>query len=185
MGDLKQQTVSGVKWTTVANVNNTLVLMLKLLILARLLEKSDFGIIAIVLAIFLIAGHKPDIYWAQLPFYALLMFLFFTTWSLFAGMLSVISKDFMNLVKSVTTALFWLSGVMYDVLRVKNAILLSFLRYNPVTYVVYGYRNSLVYKIWFWEDPRYLLNIGIVYAVLLALALWVYRRTIRSISDIL
>ena len=51
MGDLKQQTVSGVKWTTVANVNNTLVLMLKLLILARLLEKSDFGIIAIVLAI--------------------------------------------------------------------------------------------------------------------------------------
>ncbi len=140
---------------------------------------------AIVLAIFLIAGHKPDIYWAQLPFYALLMFLFFTTWSLFAGMLSVISKDFMNLVKSVTTALFWLSGVMYDVLRVKNAILLSFLRYNPVTYVVYGYRNSLVYKIWFWEDPRYLLNIGIVYAVLLALALWVYRRTIRSISDIL
>lgn len=51
MGDLKQQTVSGVKWTTLANVNNTLVLMLKLLILARLLEKSDFGIIAIVLAI--------------------------------------------------------------------------------------------------------------------------------------
>ena len=140
---------------------------------------------AILIAIFLIGGHKPDIYWLQLPFYTGVMFLFFTAWSLFAGMLSVISKDFMQLVRSFLTALFWLSGVMYDVLRVNNRFLLSFLRYNPVTYVAYGYRNSFVYKIWFWEDPRYLLNIGIVYAVLVLLALWIYRRTVRSISDIL
>ena len=80
---------------------------------------------AIVIVIFLIGGHTPDIYWLQLPFYALVMFLMFTAWSLFAGMLSVISKDFMQLVKSTTTALFWLSGVMYDVLRVKNAALLG------------------------------------------------------------
>ncbi|HHT60930.1 MAG: MOP flippase family protein [Paludibacteraceae bacterium] len=51
MLSLKQKTVSGLKWTTVATVNNTLVQILKLFILARLLEKSDFGLIAIVLMI--------------------------------------------------------------------------------------------------------------------------------------
>ena len=51
----------------------------------------------------------------QIPFYMLLMFLFWTSWGLFAGMLSAISQDFLNLVKSITQALFWMSGIMYDV----------------------------------------------------------------------
>ncbi|MEG1555775.1 MAG: MOP flippase family protein [Bacteroidales bacterium] len=48
---LKSQTISGVKWTTISTVNNSVVQMVKLLILARLLEKQDFGLIAIALMI--------------------------------------------------------------------------------------------------------------------------------------
>ncbi len=40
----------------------------------------------------------------------LLMFLFFTTWGLFASVLSAMSRDFLNLVKSLTTALFLVVG---------------------------------------------------------------------------
>lgn len=48
---IKEQTISGVKWTTVATVNNAAVQVLKLFILARLLEKTDFGLIAIALMV--------------------------------------------------------------------------------------------------------------------------------------
>lgn len=48
---IKEQTISGVKWTTVATINNAGIQMLKLFILARLLDKADFGLIAIALMV--------------------------------------------------------------------------------------------------------------------------------------
>lgn len=50
---IKEKTISGIKWTTIATVNNAIIQLLKLFILARLLEKSDFGIIAIA---FMVVG---------------------------------------------------------------------------------------------------------------------------------
>ena len=47
MGEITNKAVNGVKWTTVATVVVTLVQVLRLSVLTRLLEKSDFGLIAI------------------------------------------------------------------------------------------------------------------------------------------
>lgn len=44
---LRDKTINGAKWNTVATVNNALVQMLKLFILARFLSKVDFGLVAI------------------------------------------------------------------------------------------------------------------------------------------
>ncbi len=46
---LKRQAIGGVKWTTVATVTQALVGMLKLSVLARYLDKSDFGLMALVM----------------------------------------------------------------------------------------------------------------------------------------
>ena len=75
---------------------------------------THIGLLAIMMIIFMCFGYKPTVYWLQIPVYMLMMFVFFTTWGLFSGMISVISKDFQNLVKSLTQALFWLSGILYD-----------------------------------------------------------------------
>ena len=45
-------------------------------------------LMVIVTVIFMLAGHFPDIYFLQIPFYMLLMFAFFSQWALFSGMLS-------------------------------------------------------------------------------------------------
>ena len=44
---LRNQTVKGVKWNSVGTITTTVLHMLKLFILARILSKSDFGLIAI------------------------------------------------------------------------------------------------------------------------------------------
>ena len=72
------------------------------------------GLLAIMILIFIGFGYLPTIYYLQLPVYMLMMFAFFSVWGLFAGVLSAISQDFLNLVKSLTQALFWLSGILYD-----------------------------------------------------------------------
>ena len=48
---LKQQVLGGVKWNSVSVVVNTVVQLLRMVVLARILDVSDFGILAIAMAI--------------------------------------------------------------------------------------------------------------------------------------
>ena len=146
---------------------------------------THLGVAILVAAVFMFSGKMPDIYWLQMPFYALLMFIFFTTWALFAGMVSVVSKDFQQIVQSFVLMLFWLSGIFYDVSGIKNAAVRRIMMLNPVTIIVNGYRDALVNKIWFWERLTWLRNYAIIYAVMLLLAIWVYKKLLKSIPDML
>jgi teichoic acid transport system permease protein len=139
----------------------------------------------IVMLIFIAMGYWPDLYWLQLPLYFVMMFVFFTVWALFAGMLSVISKDFLHLVQSSTTALFWMSGIMYDVSGINSPVLQAIMLYNPVTLIVNGYRNCFIHKVWFWENPVELRNYFIVLAIMMVLAVRTYKKLFRSIADVL
>ena len=72
-------------------------------------------LMVITILIFIITGNELTIYLVQLPFYMLCNFLFFTGWAMFAAPIAAISTDFSNLVKSFVTAVFWLSGVLFQV----------------------------------------------------------------------
>ena len=144
------------------------------------------GIVIIAVIIFSIAGFWPDIYMVQLPFYMLVMLLFFIEWSLFSSMLAAMSKDFLNLVKSLVTPIFWLSAIMWNI---KSEWIPEWLKtvflFNPVTYVSSGYRNVFIYKTWFFEEPKDLICCMAVLVVMGFLALWSYRKLIKEIPDVL
>lgn len=142
-------------------------------------------LILIVMVIFAIAGYKPDIYWLQIPIYIAAMFLFFSVWSLFSGILSTFSIDFLQLVKSFTIMLFWMSGIMYDVARIDNEIIRKIMLFNPVTIIINGFRNSLIYKEWFWENVGETLNFILVFFVLLSLTVYIYKKLKEEIVDVL
>lgn len=142
-------------------------------------------LVYLVMIIFRLFGYTLDIYMLQLPFYMLLTFIFFNVWGLFSAPLAVISKDYSNLVKSFITAVFWLSGIMWDPNTIKNKILKKFLKINPVTYLVNGYRNCFINKVWFWESPKTLLCFIAITMFLGILALWVYKRLRKEIPDVL
>lgn len=142
-------------------------------------------LMTIVVMIFIATGHFPDLYWIQILFYMFLMFVFFVSWGLFASMLGAMSNDFINLVKSITTAVFWLSGIMWDVKTMNIPWLQQLMYFNPVTYLATGYRNCFIYKVWFWEEP---IQLGIFIAMtilMMLLAVWAYRKLIKEIPDVL
>ena len=139
----------------------------------------------IMLVLFILFGFRPDVYWLQIIFYTFLSFILWTMWSLFSSLLAAISKDFGNLVKSFVTAVFWLSGILWNPETVKIPWLKKALIANPVTYIVNGYRQSLIDKIWFWEQPKRIGYFLISCAVMLILALWAYRKVRKDIPDVL
>ena len=95
------------------------------------------------------------------------------------------SKDFVNLVKSFITAVFWLSGILWDADAITIPWLRRFLMLNPVTFLVTGVRNCFVNKIWFWDQPKRLMYFGILTVIMLVLGLWSYRKLRKEIPDVL
>lgn len=142
-------------------------------------------LIIIVMAVFVLSGYRPDIYWLQIPIYIAAMFAFFSVWSLFSGILSTFSGDFFQLVKSFTIMLFWISGIMYDVARIDNEIIRKIMLFNPVTIIVNGFRNSFIYKEWFWENPGETFNLMFVFAILLLATVFIYKKLEKEIVDVL
>lgn len=142
-------------------------------------------LLGIVVVFFMLFGYMPDIYFIQLPLYMLMMVLFFTVWGLFAGMLSAMSKDFQNLIGAFTNAIFWMSGIIYDVNTINTPWIRTLLQFNPVTTVASGYRHTFTDKTWFFENPQEIYCYLCVLAAMIILAIWAFKKLYQDISDVL
>ena len=142
-------------------------------------------LVVIMIVSFTLAGFIPDIYYLQLPLYTAMAFIFFNCWGLFAGVISAISRDFLNFIRSISMAFLWLSGIFYNVSTIKVEWLKTFMLFNPITLVVNGYRNVFIYKQWFWETPTEMANYVCVTFVMFVLSIWAYKKLRRDIPDVL
>lgn len=147
----------------------------------------NLGLFLITILIFTFSGHPVDIYYLELPLYLILMFIFFAELTLLTSVLSAISKDFANLVKSFVTPLFWLSGIMWDPNKLihTHPTLRKVLLANPITYLVTGFRNVFVYKRWIWQDKRTSLVFFAVLIITGMLAIHFYKKTYKDLPDVL
>ena len=94
----------------------------------------------------------------------------------------------MNLVKTFSTALFWLSGIMWDPKSpalADKVWLQTILEFNPVTFIVNGYRDCFIYKIWFFENPTPLLIFIGEMILIWVLAIGVYKKAKYDLPDVL
>ena len=143
-----------------------------------------FGMLAIGIVMCFLFGIFPNIYWIQIPFYMALMFIMAVFWSIFTGLISAIFRDFYNFLQVINQAVFWLSGVLFDVNTLGPTAQKVFL-FNPITYIVEGYRNAICRNVWFFEEPVKLGCFLIMLFLLMIPALVMYKKLIRRIPDVL
>ncbi len=143
-----------------------------------------FGMLAIGIVVSLIFGNMPSIYWIQIPFYMALMFITSFFWSIGTGLISVVYKDFYNFLQVINQAIFWLSAILFDVNGLTPGLQKAFL-FNPITYIVEGYRNAFCRHVWFFEEPVKLLCFLIILAIMALIALMMYKKLIKRIPDVL
>ena len=138
--------------------------------------------VVIILILALIVGVKPNLCWIQIPFYTFLMIIMTYFWSMATGLLAIVSSDFVDLLRAVKPAFFWLSGILFNSRTAGHRIVFIF---NPITYLVEGYRNSVCYNKWFWEDPLGLACFMVVMLVMALVALLLYRRLRKQLPEII
>ena len=145
----------------------------------------QLGLVAALLVVYFLCGQPLDLYLLQLPVALVLMFVFFDMFSLVTSLLSAISKDFMNLMKTLSTPLFWLSGIIFNVYKLGLPVIEWILMFNPITFIITMYRCAVYDKMWIWEKPEAIIGFAVVFAVTLVVTLVIYRRTHEEVADVL
>lgn len=143
-----------------------------------------FGMIGIGFLVCILFGVMPSIYWLQLPFYMLLMFVFSIFWSIATGIITAAYKDFYNFLQLINQAVFWLSGILFDMHGMSPKAQKVFW-FNPISYVVEGYRNTFCRHIWFFDEPIKLACYLFMLLLMIVVSMLMYKKLRKRIPDIL
>lgn len=139
----------------------------------------------IIVVVYFACGQSLDVHLLQVPILIVLMYVFWFFFSVLMSPLCAMSKDVKMLMNSLTTPLFWLSGVLFNVKTIGIDWIQTILLFNPVTFFATSFRDAIYEKVWFWEDPWVLAGFAIVFVLTVVMALVVYKRTCKEVADVL
>ncbi len=143
-----------------------------------------FIFLMIYFVILIAHGYYPNIYWLQLPFYLFLIsiLLIGTGWLL--SPLRVFIKDMAQLIGVILQLGFWVTPIFWSIEKVPEKYM-HLMRLNPMVYIIEGYRNTFLYKRWFWEEPMQAFYfLGITVFILLVGAI-TFKRLKPHFGDVL
>ena len=129
-------------------------------------------------------GIAPSVYNLQYFFYTPLMFAFFLVFIWSTAPMAAFSRDFENMIISIMSGVFWLSGIVYDTYSLDDP-LRRIMLVNPITFFANGYRNTFIYNRWFWQYPTEFIIVMIEFVILIALGIFNYNRLRKKLPDVL
>jgi len=139
----------------------------------------------ILFVIMVVTGVPFTIYAVQFPLILLIMFLFWMAWSLMTSPLSALSKDFHNLIKAMSSPLFWISGVFFRIDKIDTEWVKLLFGLNPAAFFVTGIRASFCEDFWVWDRPFVILPFLGVFFITALFALIIQSRLNTEIADVL
>ena len=100
---------------------------------------------------FLYYGYTPDIYALQLFYYLFALSILVLGLSWITSSVVVFFRDMGQLVSMLIQFGFWLTPIFWSMKMIPEKYH-WIIELNPMVYIIEGYRNSMIYHKWFWED---------------------------------
>lgn len=107
----------------------------------------------IEVVIFRIFGFSIDIYYLQILIFLMFSFVFVELVSFMLMNIGKLCPKINRVIEVLLIPLFSFSGVVFSANQTSNRYLKLFLKVNPITYIMKGFRDSFVYKKWFLDTP--------------------------------
>lgn len=136
----------------------------------------------VVAAVYLATGYGfgTSLFW--LPLMVVLNILFATGLGLVCGVLNVFIRDVGQMCGIVIQFLFWLTPIVYTI-NILPPLFQTIVRLNPLFWIIDSYHRILVYGTA--PDVTMIGGIALVSAVLLSLALFLFRKSNAEMVDVL
>jgi lipopolysaccharide transport system permease protein len=142
---------------------------------------NNLAYLAIVLAVLPVFAVYPSVHYLWMPLLMVMTISLAAGIGLFLGTLNVFARDIGQVVSVLIQFWFWMTPIVYPVSIVPPAFR-STLALNPVLPLVVGYQNVLLYRT---APPAQLTWLVLVVLVVLAAAMFVFRRASSEMVDVL
>jgi teichoic acid transport system permease protein len=103
--------------------------------------------------VFVCMGHFPGIHMIQLIYYIVCLMCLVISLAYFTSSVTPFFKDFSQIVNILTQIGMWLTPIMWNYTTMDLGPVLAVFKLNPMFYIVQGYRDCFIDKIWFWQRP--------------------------------
>jgi len=146
-------------------------------------------IIHLVLILFLIVsallyGYVPDLHWLQIFYYVALNTIFLVGISWLTASLRVFIKDISSFVTVVLQIGFWATPIFWNAGMIPQKYH-WILNLNPAYYIVEGFRDTFINKIWFWQKSIDTFSFFIILFITFFVGAVVFRRLRPHFGDVL
>ncbi|MEG1945680.1 MAG: ABC transporter permease [Lachnospiraceae bacterium] len=142
----------------------------------------------IAFTVILYAAYKyyPDLYTLQIMYYSFSMMLFVLGLVYATSAIIVFFRDLSQIIQIVLQVGMWMTPIMWNIDTMDlSPVLINIFKLNPMYYIVSGYRDALISKVWFWEHPQSTLYFWIITVLLFGFGTVIFRRLKVHFADVL
>ena len=151
-------------------------------ILSALMIHLFFLIVLIFM--FLAYGFTPVVYNLQVLYYLFAAVILLLGLSWMTSSIIIFLRDTGQIVSMIIQFGFWLTPIFWSLKLVPEKYQ-GYIKLNPVYYIIEGYRNSFINKVWFWEHARLTVYFWSITGVIFVLGAIVFRRLRPHFADVL
>ncbi|MCK4764879.1 MAG: ABC transporter permease [Candidatus Aminicenantes bacterium] len=151
-------------------------------ILSSLVVHTFF--LVVVMILYFAHGYFIDLYYLQILYYIFATMVFTLGVSWITSSVALFFPDLFQIIQLVVRIGFWFTPIIWPIERVPEKYQV-FVKANPAYYLVMGYRDSLIYKVWFWEHPALTTYFWLLTLIVFALGSIVFRRLKPHFADVL
>lgn len=140
--------------------------------------------IAFVWFIYFAYGYGFKLIWLQTFYYSFCVFCLIIGISWIVSSISVFFKDFSQIVNIVLQIGFWLTPVFWAPDNISKSVL-TVLKFNPMYYIVQGYRDCFISGIWFWQRGMINLYYWCVVFIIFVFGAVIFRKLRPHFADMI
>ncbi|PRR83058.1 Teichoic acid translocation permease protein TagG [Clostridium vincentii] len=139
------------------------------------------GFIYLIMALY---GYYPDAYTLQFIYYSFALVSIVYSVSVMSSAIILFFRDFGQIINVILSVGFWFTPIGWNVSILPKNLAILF-KLNPLYYIVTGYRDAFIDKIYFWERPYGTLYFWVLCLVILSLGIKIYNRLKPHFSDVI
>ena len=95
-------------------------------------------------------------------------------------------RDLTQIINIILQVGIWMTPIMWNIDTMDlPSWLISIFKLNPMYYIVAGYRDSLINKVWFWDNPGLTVYFWIVTIMVLGAGNLIFRKLKVHFADVL
>lgn len=164
------------------------VFKISILPIVKIISALFVHLFFIAFTVILYAGYRyyPDLYTLQIFYYSFSMMIFVLGLVYATSAIIVFFRDLSQVINIILQVGMWMTPIMWNIDTMElSSVLITIFKLNPMYYIVAGYRDALINKVWFWEQPQFTVYFWIVTLLLFGLGTVIFKRLKVHFADVL